>query len=266
MYYRLSTNPTTLDPALIVDVTGGTIAAKLFNGLVRLDKDLRVRPDIAKSWSVSRDGLSYRFNLRKDIKFHNKQYVTPYDFKYSFKRVLDPKTRSPNTWVFEKIEGAKDYLHGKADDVKGLRVIDDQTLEIRLEKPFSPFLNLLTMSAAYVVPEKEVNRWGLDFSSHPVGTGPFELKEWRPNRELRLDRQDSYFDKKPHINGIVYRIINEDLTAMTEFELGNLDVVAVPDAEFTTYRKAKKWKDLMVSMKGLNTYYLGLNCAKTPFN
>lgn len=266
VYYRLSTNPTTLDPALIVDVTGSIIAAKLFNGLVRLDEELNIIPDIAESWSISRDGLSYIFKLNKNVRYNNKQLVTSYDFKYSFKRILDPKTRSPNTWVLEKIEGAKDYLQGKTDDVKGLRIIDEHTLEIRLEKSFSPFLHLLTMSAAYVVPEEEVKRWGPDFSSHPVGTGPFMLKEWLPNRELRLERQESYFGKKPHIKGIVYRIIPEDLTAMTEFELGNLDMVAVPGSEFARYRNAKKWRDLMVSVKGINTYYLGMNCARSPFS
>ena len=266
VYYRLSTNPTTLDPALIVDVTGSTIAAKLFNGLVRLDEDLNIIPDIAESWSISRDGLSYIFKLNNNVKYTNKQIVKSYDFKYSFKRILDPKTRSPNTWVLEKIEGAKDYLQGKTDDVKGLRIIDDHTLEIRLEKAFSPFLYLLTMSAAYVVSEEEVKRWGPDFSSHPVGTGPFMLKEWLPNRELRLERQESYFGKKPHIKGIVYRIIPEDLTAMTEFELGNLDMVAVPGSEFSRYRNAEKWRDLMVSVKGINTYYLGMNCARLPFS
>jgi len=266
VYYRLGTNPTTLDPALIVDVTGSSIAAKLFNGLVRLDEDLSVIPDLAESWGVSSDGLSYRFKLNRDVKFANNQIVTSHDFKFSFKRILDPKTRSPNTWVLEKIEGAKDYLQGKTDDVKGLKIIDDYTLEIRLEKPFSPFLYLLTMSAAYVVPESEVKRWGPDFSSHPVGTGPFMLKGWLPNRELRLERHDSYFGKKPHIKGVIYRIISEDLTAMTEFELGNLDMVAVPGSEFARYRNAEKWRDLMASVKGINTYYLGMNCAKPPFN
>ncbi|HXX82266.1 MAG TPA: ABC transporter substrate-binding protein, partial [Thermodesulfovibrionales bacterium] len=199
VYYRVGTSPTTLDPALIVDVTGSTIAAKLFNGLVRLDKDLNIIPDIAESWRISRDGLSYTFKLNHNVKFNNKQIVTSYDFKYSFKRILDPKTRSPNTWVLEKIKGAKDYLQGKTDDVKGLKIIDEHTLEIRLVRPFSPFLYLLTMSAAYVVPEEEVKRWGPDFSSHPVGTGPFVLKEWLSDRELRLERQESYFGKKPQI-------------------------------------------------------------------
>src|SRR3990172_11194527 len=79
IYYRLNTNPTTLDPALIVDVTGGYIAAKLFNGLVRLDEDLNIIPDIAEKWSISDDGLTYVFKLNKEVKFSNNQNVIASD-------------------------------------------------------------------------------------------------------------------------------------------------------------------------------------------
>jgi len=266
VYYRLGANPTTLDPALIVDVTGGTIAAKLFNGLVKLDENLRIIPDIAERWTVSPDGLTYTFMLTRHIHYSTRQNVKASDFKYSFRRILDPKTRSPNTWVFEKISGARDYMSGRTADVPGIRVIDDHTLEIRLEKPFSPFLSLLTMPPAYVVPEEEVRRWGADFSTHPVGTGPFSLEKWLPNREIRLGRRDDYFGEKAKIRGIVYRVIPEDLTASTEFELGNLDVISVPAPEFSKFRNDPKWKELMVSMKGINTYYIGMNCSKPPFD
>jgi oligopeptide transport system substrate-binding protein len=266
IYYRLNTNPTTLDPALIVDVTGGSISAKLFNGLVRIGDDLSIKPDIAKRWSISRDGLTYTFNLKQNIFFSNKREVNANDFKYSFKRILDPKGKSPNTWVFEKILGAKDFMKGKTDDVEGIKVIDDYTLEIRLKKPFSPFLSLLTMTAAYVVPKEEVERWGPDFSSHPVGTGPFTLKEWLPNREIRLEKREDYFDRPAEIKGIIYRIIPEDLTAVTEFEIGNLDIITIPASEYLRYKNDPQEQPFISSITGLNTYYLGLNCSKPPFN
>ncbi|MEW6214557.1 MAG: ABC transporter substrate-binding protein, partial [Nitrospirota bacterium] len=189
-----------------------------------------------------------------------------HDFKYSFKRILDPKSKSPNTWVLEKILGAEEFMKGRAGDVKGIRVKDDYTLEIRIEKPFSPFLSLLTMSAAYVVPREEIERWGLDFSSHPVGTGPFILKEWLPNRELKLEKREDYFDTPAKLKGIIYRIIPEDLTAITEFEIGNLDIITIPVSEYSRYKNDPQRQPLILSIKGLNTYYLGLNCSKPPFN
>jgi peptide/nickel transport system substrate-binding protein/oligopeptide transport system substrate-binding protein len=266
VYYRLNANPSTLDPALIVDVTGGTISAKLFNGLVRLDENLNIIPDIAYKWIVAKDGLTYTFYIRRGITFSNNRQVTANDFKYSFKRILDPETRSPNTWVLEKIAGAREFMEASSSDVSGIKVIDDHTLRIRLEKPFSPFLYLLSMSAAYVVPEEEVRRWGSDFSSHPVGTGPFILEEWLQNRELRLEKRNGYFDHRAQVKGLVYRIIPEDLTVLTEFELGNLDIMAIPASAFAKYRNNAKWQSLITEVRGLNTYYLGMNCSRPPFN
>jgi oligopeptide transport system substrate-binding protein len=264
--YRLNTNPTTLDPALIVDVTGGSLAAKLFNGLVRIGEDLNIQPDIAEKWSVSKDGLTYTFRLKVGVLFSNKREVNANDFKYSFMRLLAPDSKSPNTWVFEKILGADDYMKGMVDDVKGLKVKDDHTLEIRLRKPFSPFLNLLTTTAAYVVPREEAERWGNDFSYHPVGTGPFILREWLPGREIRMERREGYFDKPSHVKGLIYRIIPEDLTAVTEFELGNIDILTIPASEFSRYKNDSVKKDFISSSKGLNTYYIGFNCSRPPFN
>lgn len=266
IHYRLNYDPTTLDPALIVDVTGGTIAAKLFNGLVRLDEKLNVIPDVAEKWEISDNGTAYLFFIRRNVKFSSGREVTAYDVKYSFKRILDPGGKSPNAWVLDKILGAKEYMSGKAADVEGLEVKDRYTLKVRLAKPFSPFLNLLTMTAAYIVPEEEVSKWGADYSSHPVGSGPFILRKWEHNNQLVLQRNDGYFDGQARISGIVYRIIPEDLTAVTEFELGNLDVITIPAYEYPRYRRSRKWRDLISSVKGLNTYYLGFNCSRPPFN
>ncbi|MEW6068512.1 MAG: ABC transporter substrate-binding protein [Nitrospirota bacterium] len=266
IYYRFNINPTTLDPSLIVDVTGGEIAAKLFNGLVRIGDDLSIKPDIAESWSISDDGIIYTFKLKHGVYFSNNREVRASDFKYSFKRILDPQNISPNTWVFEKVLGADEFMKGKAGDVRGLKVIDDYTLEIRLKRPFSPFLSLLAMTAAYVVPQEEVEKWGPDFSSHPVGTGPFLLKKWLPNRELLLEKRENYFAGSAKIKGIIYRIIPEDLTAVTEFELGNIDILTIPVSEYSRYKNDPDKKALISSIKGLNTYYIGLNCSKPPFN
>ncbi|MEJ2182981.1 MAG: ABC transporter substrate-binding protein [Nitrospirota bacterium] len=266
VYLRLNSNPTTLDPALVVDVAGGSIAAKLFNGLVRLDEDLKPVPDLAQSFTVSPDGLRYRFRLRKGVTFSSGREVKAYDFKYSFERVLDPATRSPNTWIFDKIAGARAYMEGKAREVKGIRVLDDYTLEIRLKRPFSPFLGLLTMTPAYVVPMEVVLNWGPEFSSHPVGTGPYVLKEWRSNRRLTLRARKDYFATPPRVKGIVYRVIPEELTAVAEFDLGNLDVLTIPASAYSRYRKSPRWRGLIASQKGLNTYYLGINCTHPPFD
>ncbi len=256
VYYRLNANPTTLDPALITDVPGASIAAKLFNGLVKLNDNLDLIPDIADKWEISKGGLIYRFYLKKGVSFINGREVRAQDFKYSFERVLNPKTKSPNTWVFDKVEGAKEFREGTAVGVAGFSVRDDYTFEIKLKRPFSPFLSMLTMTPAYVIPKEDIDK----------GTGPFILKKWLHNRELIIETNENYFGGKAKIKGIVYKIIPEDLTAVTEFELGNLDVISLPASAYSKFKKDKHWSSRIISMRGLNTYYLGMNSSRPPFD
>ncbi|MCX7793756.1 MAG: ABC transporter substrate-binding protein [Thermodesulfovibrionales bacterium] len=264
IYFRLNSNPTTLDPGLIVDVSGAGIAAKLFNGLVRLDHKLQIVPDIAERWTVSEDGKTYTFHIRKGVTFSNGREVTAQDFKYSFERILSPRFKSPNTWVLDKIDGAEDFLKGRAEDVKGIEVEGKYILKLKLKEPFSPFLGLLTMTAAYVIPEEEASR--PDFATNPVGTGPFILKRWSHNNELVLERREDYFEGPAYVKKIIYRIIPEDLTAITEFELSNIDVLSLPASALKKYTKHDEKKNWLISHTGLNIYYLGINCSKAPLD
>jgi len=264
---RLKTNPTTLDPALIVDVDGARIAAKLYNGLVAFDKNLLPVSDIAESWTISEDGLNYRFKLKEEVRFFNGRRVIASDFKYSFKRVLDPATRSPRTWVLSRIKGAKEYMAGTAEHVSGISIISDNEIEIRLDEPFAPFLSFLGLTTAYVVPREEVAKWGADFSFHGSGTGPFVLDTWNHNQFIAFRANNKYFGEGPKLSGIYYKIVPEDFTAMVEFEKGGIDVLPeIIFSEYKRYADDPKWKEQIETAPGLNTYYLGFNCEKKPFN
>ncbi len=264
---RLKSNPTTLDPALIVDVDGARIAAKLYNGLVAFDENLSPVSDIAEAWTISEDGLNYRFKLKEDVMFFNGRRVMASDFKYSFERVLDPETRSPRTWVLSRIKGAKEYMNRKADHVSGISIISENEIEIRLDEPFAPFLCFLGLTTAYVVPREEVARWGADFSFHGSGTGPFVLDTWNHNQFIVFRANNKYFGEGPNISGIYYKIVPEDFTAMVEFEKGSIDVLPeIIFSEYKRYADDPKWKGQIKTAPGLNTYYLGFNCEKKPFN
>jgi ABC-type transport system substrate-binding protein len=266
LYLRLSSNPTTLDPALITDVIGGGIAAKIFNGLIRFNENLDVIPDLARSWSLAPDQLTYTFHLRRDARFSNNRKVTAEDVRYSFERVLTPGTKAPLTWVLDKIQGADAFLAGKATRISGIKIENDHTLVLKLEKPFGPFLSLLAMTTAYVVPREEVERLGQDFGTHPVGSGPYVLTEWKHGQYLKLTAREDYFEGRPKLNGIYYRVIPEDLTAVIEFETARLDVLLIPSSEYRRYTSDPAWRDLVYGKPGLNSYYIGLNCTRRPFN
>ncbi len=261
---RLADNPTTLDPAYIVDVPGGALAARIFNGLVRFDIDGRIVPDAAEDWTVSADGRIYTFFLRSGVKFHNGREATADDFVYSFRRLLDPAVNSPRFRLMSKIRGADAFRRSEAQEIPGLRARGERVVEIELNEPSSLFLNYLAMPNAAVIPAEAVEADPERFSRRPVGTGPFRLTEWEHNRHLVLDAHDGYFLGPPALAGIHLRVIPEDMTAALEFERGNLDLLEIPRAEFDRYTTRAPWKGMVRSRPGLNTFYLGFNCERTP--
>jgi peptide/nickel transport system substrate-binding protein/oligopeptide transport system substrate-binding protein len=150
--------------------------------------------------------------------------------------------------------------------VSGIQAKNENTLVIILDRPFGPFLSLLAMTTAYVVPREEVERLGQDFGTHPVGSGPYVLAEWKHGQHLVLAARDDYFEGRPKLNGIYYRVIPEDLTAVLEFETGHLDVLLIPSSEYRRYTTDPAWRDLVYGRPGLNSYYLGLNCMRRAVN
>lgn len=231
--FRLKEDPTTLDPAFIVDVAGGGISGKLYNGLVRLDQNSNIIPDIAKSWDITPDGLIYSFKIRSDVKFTDGTELKPEDIKESFERVIE---LSPRRWIFDK--------------VSQINVTDSDTLQIKLKEPFSPFLSLLTMPNAYISKNGE------------IGTGPYKVKDWEHDRYLLLEGNPLYFGEKAKCGGIEYIVIPEDFTALSEFNIGNLDIIELSPIQWLGITKEAKNKPKTYEQIGLNIYYVGFNCNK----
>src|SRR5712691_3901338 len=159
----LKLEPLTLDPAFLTDTYSTSVAQQLFDGLVQFDADLNVVPNIAKFWEASRDGLVWTFHLRQGVQFHHGREVNADDFVYTFTRLLHPRTASPRAWLFERVQGAKKFLAGAAERVEGLQALDAYTLRITLSQPYAPFISILGMAQAKVLPRDEVERLGAAF-------------------------------------------------------------------------------------------------------
>ncbi|HEY7492172.1 MAG TPA: ABC transporter substrate-binding protein, partial [Candidatus Tectomicrobia bacterium] len=222
--------PLTLDPALITSTYDTFVAQQVFDGLVQFDADLNVIPSVASSWSASYDGLTWTFHLRKGVKFHSGREVTARDFVYSFTRLLDPQTRSPRTWLLERVQGARAFLAGAAEQVTGLRALDNYTLQIILSQPYAPFITLLGMVQAKVVPREEVERLGPQFGHQPIGTGPFQFVNWVTGEGITLQANEEYFEGRPFLDRLHYQIFPaHDLQAgLAVFEQGHLEDTKIP--------------------------------------
>jgi peptide/nickel transport system substrate-binding protein/oligopeptide transport system substrate-binding protein len=270
-YYRLplTDNPVTLDPALFTDVNSEGVARRIFNNLVKLDSKLQPVSDLAESWKVSDDGLTYTFTLRKGVRFHNGREMVADDVRFSFERLLRPETASQRAWVVEPIAGARELRDGKALSLAGIETPDSYTVMLRLKDALSPtlMLQLLAMGNAAIVPREcfgAERGGGEKFGRRPVGTGPFRFVSWRDHDAVLLARNDQYFGGPAKLAGLRFRIIKEPLVAWQEYLAGGLEHCAVPEG-FLKEAQSGPLKGQLRSTATLSTQYLGIAMSHRPW-
>jgi peptide/nickel transport system substrate-binding protein/oligopeptide transport system substrate-binding protein len=257
---HIDTDPTTLDPAMMTDVRSGRLSALLFDTLVRFDENLELQPGLARAWNIVDNGMTYTFYLRKGVLFSNGETLSAADVKYSFERLIHRKTASPRSWIFSNIQGFDEFKSSNDAELTGIQILDSHTLSIKLKKPFSPFLALLTMPNASILSKKSLLKNELS------GTGPFVLDHWKRDYEILLKSNPNYYDGSPQINQIRFRMIKETLFVSSEFRRGRLDVIEIPNTEIPLYRRDPKWKDQILTQNNLSLYYWGFNLRRVPFN
>ncbi|MEE8142031.1 MAG: ABC transporter substrate-binding protein, partial [Planctomycetota bacterium] len=265
-YFRipLQTNPPDLDPILLSDTTSDGVASKMFNTLIGYDEDLNLVPELAvKMPEISEDGLEYTFELRRGVKFHNGREVKADDVKFSLTRLAE--TRSKRFNVIQPIAGAEAAQQAARKnrplELSGVQVLGDYIVKIRLNKPYVPFIYLMTMTNAAVVPREEVEKKGYRFSRSPVGTGPFQFSEWKENNYLLLTRFDDYFEGKPKLAGIHYRVIPEPLARQEEYKAGKLDIVDFTLGMYEKWTQSDHADEVVLWPQATVQYY-GFNLAK----
>ena len=204
---------------------GSHTTSVMYTSLTDLDYEGNIIPGIAESWEPSKDLKSWVFKLRQGVSFHNGREVTAKDVVYSFTRLMDPGTNSPSAWLFERVKGVEAFRAETVDHIEGLVALDKYTVEITLSQPYVPFIRMLGIVHARVVPEEEIVRLGDDFRRHPIGTGPFRFVRWVPGQEIVLQANESYFEGRPFIDELHYRIFpgSDREVILAEFEDGKLE-------------------------------------------
>ena len=277
--YNESAGILTLDPVYAKDLPHIWACNQVFNSLVAFDDKMNLVPMVAKSWDISEDGKTYTFHLRDDVRFHEDacfngkeqttelvegpapRMVTAQDFVYSFNRVVDKTLNSPGLWIFSSVK--------HDDDHYAFTAIDDTTFQIELSKPFPPFLGILSMTYASVVPHEAVEYYGDDFRSHPVGTGPFRFQYWKEGVKLVFRKNPDYFEcdeageRLPYIDAVSISFLIDKQVAFLEFIKGKFDFMSGIDArykdELLTYdgylRKKYEEKIELITEPYLNTEY-----------
>lgn len=229
--YSVLIDMPTLDQSLANSADSMTLISQIQEGLVRLH-DGKVLPGIAKEWEVSDDGLVYTFHLR-EAKWSDGAKITAHDFEYAIKRLVDPATASPYSFIAEPIKNAMKVNAGALGvEETGVKALDEKTLEITLEIPAPYFLGILNMPHFHGVRKDLVEKFGQDFAADPdknVYSGPFVLEEWKHEDRLMLVKNQSYWDKdKVKLDKVNVIVVPDPNTALSMFENGDLDFVDVP--------------------------------------
>jgi len=262
----LGHDPETLDPARITDIYSRSVSQQIFDGLVQFDQTLTVAPALAEFWRASRDGLTWTFTLRKGVRFHNGREMTAEDVVYSLARLLDPKTRSGAADLFSNVRGGREFREGRAKSVAGLVAQDRYTVQVTLEEAAAPFVAVLAVGHAKIVPKDVVEQLGDAFGSQPVGTGPFKFERWERGKEIVLAANADYFGGSPHLSRVVYRIFAGERweAVYEEFQRGNLEDAPVPSRDYR--RVVSSGGHIYVKRPMIGVRFYGINTRLKPLD
>ncbi|WP_378941459.1 ABC transporter substrate-binding protein [Mesorhizobium sp. ANAO-SY3R2] len=260
----------TLDPAIGYDWQNWSMIKSLFDGLMDYEPGTTtLKKDLAEDYTISEDGKTFTFKLRKGVKFHNGRELTAEDVKYSIDRVVNPKTQSPGAGFFGSIVGFEEASAGKAEGLSGITVVDPYTIKFELSRPDATFLHVLAINFSHVVPKEEVEKYGTDFGKHPVGSGAFKLAEWTLGQKLVFERFKDYWNTGlPKLDQITFEVGQEPIVALLRLQKGEVDVPGdgIPPAKFVEVKNDPNFKDLIIQGGQLHTGYVTMNVKIKPFD
>ena len=255
----LVAEPVNLDPPQVTDLNSNRVGRRIVETLVTFpDESTQVVPGLAESWTISKDGLQYTFKLRSGIKFHDGTPLNAEAVKFSIERQINPNHPASKLGKYP----FANYFFG---NVKAVEVLSDERVAFLLSEPRASFLAVLTAPAASIVSPTAVMKWGPDYPSHPVGTGPFRFASWDRGQRVVLEKNPSYWKYPVRIERVIYRPIVEDQARLTELLTGGLDLIVGVPADFVDQLE-KNPKITLLKQVGAHVWYLGMNNQKKPFD
>ena len=258
-------DPEDLDPAQ--SPSGAySFVGHIFSGLVRLNQQLQVVPDLAESWQVSPDGTIYTFTLRSDAAFASGKPLTAQDVKYSWERAAEPRTNSETVLTYmDDIVGLKDKVNGKAKEVSGITVVDDRTLVVQLDGPKPYFLAKLSYPTSFIIDSEDTKSGSKDWVLSANASGPYKIKEYIKGEALIFERNEQYHTPAKLPN-VIY-LLNRGGSSVSMYQAGEVDIVDVDQEMIAELQKPdNELHNQLISGTDLSTYYLAFNNTEPPMD
>lgn len=221
------------NPIVYEDQYDSNVIGLVFNGLLKLNEKLEYVPDLAETVTIAPDNKTVSFTLRQDVKWHDGQPFTAKDVAFTLKSILDPKYPGVRAGDYMDIVGAKEFKEGTATDVAGIQVEGDYRISFTTLEPYAPILERLAFPIipAHVFEGADLAKIGEHPATRqPIGTGPFQFVDYKPGQFVELTRNPDYFLGKPHIEKIIYKIVNQEV-ALGQLQAGELDYVPAKPAD-----------------------------------
>lgn len=234
-------------------LTGYGSTGNLFESFYRLGKNGSVTPGLAKSGSVFKDGLTWTFKIR-NAKWSNGDQITAQDFVYSWRRTIDPKTKSPYAYLFSGVKNADQIVAGKSKPKTiGISAPDKQTVVISLEKPIAYFKALMSYPLFGPQNEKVINKYGKKYatkSQYMVYSGPFKLENWNgTGNKWQYIKNNNYWDKKVvKLQKINYTVVSNPTTGQELYQQGKLDLTPLTSQQVKNFKDKKQFKQYPYSL------------------
>jgi len=250
-----------LDPADITDGESVKVCNQIFETLVKFkDGSTEVEPALATSWDISDDNLTWTFNLRDGVKFHDGTPFNADAVVFSLERQMNEDHPA-----HEGDFGYWSYMYTNVDKVWAE---DENTVKIKLKEPYAPFLyNMACFPVMIVSPTAMLDEGVEYFRTHPVGTGPFAFVEWKRNDRIVLEKFDGYWGDPAGVDKLIIRSIPENTTRLMALLAGEIHAMDGVSPENIKTLKEQKREDLkVVAQPGMNVGYLALNMEKEPFD
>ena len=260
-------SPETMDPQLNSTLDGGTMIMHCFEGLVKYGENGQVLPAMAESWESSKDGLTWTFHLRENLKWSDGMDLSSEDFVYSFKRLSDPETAAPYGYdMLSMVEGFEEANKGNLDSLK-VEAPDERTFVVHLSAPLSYFDKVVAFSS--LVPlRKDIldasgEAWSLEPSTY-ISNGAYQMEEYVDGDYISLKKNPYYYDAdKVTVKELVFHLVEDDNSAYSAYMEGSLDISGrIPSEEMASLRESEDFKSYPL----LGTAGMIFNMEKPPFD
>lgn len=254
---NVTADPAMIDPITYSEIVAGRIMDNIYEGFTDKTADGKIVPALATSWEALPDGKGFRFNLRKGVTFHSGRPFTAKDVKYTFETLLTPGMKGGlSASYLNTIVGAADMKSGKAKELEGVTIVDDNTIEVRFTKadvlfPIYPFQFMDSGIVAEL---------GSDWMQKAsAGTGAFKFKQWKRGVEVELEANKAYWGGAPKIDGVRYLIVPNADTALSQYDAGELDFLDVHESTFRRVLRDERYRDQLQKVPRAQSRYLGMN-------